>query len=92
VTFPAPDPVSEEIAVGSCALSVSERSTRQWMIERSGEKPGKVVVSRLYSSPRYQMWQGETRGIPSASTPRAATSVAAARRLLGQRDRGSWKT
>lgn len=47
------------------ALGFGKDPHVEWMIEAFGAKPGKVVVNRLYeSSPRYQMWQGETRGIP----------------------------
>jgi len=47
------------------ALGFGKDPHVEWMVEAFGAKPGKVVVNRLYeSSPRYQMWQGETRGIP----------------------------
>jgi len=47
------------------ALGFGKDPHVEWMIEAFGAKPVRVVVNRLYeSSPRYQLWQGETQGVP----------------------------
>jgi len=47
------------------ALGFGKDPHVEWMIEEFGAKPGEVVVNRLYqSAPRYQVWRGETGGVP----------------------------
>jgi len=47
------------------ALGFGKDPHVEWMIKAFGAKPVRVVINRLYeSSPRYQLWQGETQGVP----------------------------
>ena len=47
------------------ALGLGRDPHVEWMIEAFGAELREVVVNRMYeSSPKYQLWQGESHGVP----------------------------